>query len=45
MIFLKLVYCKTACFFADAAHFVMASPPGFLWSVARAFIKASAGSG
>lgn len=34
---------KRAVFFADAAHFVLAPFLGFLWSVARIFIKAPSG--
>lgn len=34
---------KRHVFFVDAAHFVMAPFLGFLWSVARVFIKAPAG--
>jgi transposase len=34
---------KRAVFFVDAAHFVLAPFLGFLWSVARVFIKAPAG--
>ena len=34
---------KRAVFFVDAAHFVLAPFLGFLWSVARIFIKAPSG--
>jgi transposase len=34
---------KRAVFFVDAAHFVLAPFLGFLWSVARIFIKSPAG--
>jgi len=34
---------KRAVFFVDAAHFVLAPFLGFLWSLARIFIKAPAG--
>jgi transposase len=34
---------KRAVFFVDAAHFVLASFLGFLWSASRIFIKAPAG--
>jgi transposase len=34
---------KRAVFFVDAAHFVLASFLGFLWSVVRVFIQAPAG--
>jgi hypothetical protein len=34
---------KRAVFFVDAAHFVLAPFPGFLWSLTRVFIKAPAG--
>lgn len=34
---------KRAVFFVDAAHFVLAPFLGFLWSVARVFVRAPAG--